>query len=165
MDVPQTTSGCIPLSASASMTPMCDQPRADPLPNAKPIFMQTACRMFRNTRAARQGGPPPHARTDELSLIIAGLCAQHPAARATRHASGKRDTCLRAFCARQAGPGLTARPRAVRGAFFSPLHHLLSAQRNAFPLSFLPRIGYKAPLTRRTLPDASGRIPGMTPGG
>lgn len=109
-------------------------------------------------RTTRHSGGRHH-RPDHRRTLRTTPCG-------TRHEARRRQrTCPRAFGARQAGPGLTARPRAVRGAFFSPLHHLLSAQRNAFPLSFLPRIGYKAPLTRRTLPDASGRIPGMTPGG
>jgi hypothetical protein len=34
---PHTMSGSMPASASASMTPMCDQPRAAPLPSARPM--------------------------------------------------------------------------------------------------------------------------------
>ena len=38
MDVPHIISGSIPRSDRALMMPMCDHPRDDPLPRAKPIF-------------------------------------------------------------------------------------------------------------------------------
>ena len=37
IEVPQTISASIPASANDSMTPMCDHPRAEPLPNASPM--------------------------------------------------------------------------------------------------------------------------------
>ena len=36
-DAPATMSGLSPASASACNTPMCAQPRAEPLPRARPI--------------------------------------------------------------------------------------------------------------------------------
>ncbi len=37
IEVPQTISGSMPASVNASMIPMCDHPRAAPLPSARPI--------------------------------------------------------------------------------------------------------------------------------
>jgi hypothetical protein len=37
MEVPQTIWGEMPAASSARMTPTCDQPRAAPLPSARPI--------------------------------------------------------------------------------------------------------------------------------
>ena len=36
IDVPATTFGCTPISSSPMITPICDQPRDEPLPSAKP---------------------------------------------------------------------------------------------------------------------------------
>src|SRR5690606_15924492 len=38
IDVPQTMSGAMPASSSTRIIPICDQPRADPLPRASPIL-------------------------------------------------------------------------------------------------------------------------------
>ena len=56
MDVPHTISGWMSSSASASMMPICDQPRAEPLPSANPIFMADRLIAYSILPGGGQGG-------------------------------------------------------------------------------------------------------------